>query len=276
MKGGSLEAVRAGDHITGRAVIVGLLLVAFVNVWPIYGLYVIHISQMVFSYMPMALMIPFVLLALGVNVALRRLRPGAAFSPLELAAVFSMGLIGALFPAMNFTGLIMGHLASPYYFASAENRWAEFLHPYLPSYLFPPDRDGAMRHFFEGLPDGRPIPYGVWIGPLIWWFAFAGALTSVLTTLHLGYSHGAYNFNAFEFQTHPGIFNYYVNQMQTALPPDWKRLGFFGIGSAVMGLLMLLRYRCAWWPLHPVGFAIMETRAYGGRSSRSFSYGSAS
>ena len=582
------------DRLTARAVVVGLLLVIFVNVWPIYGLYVIHISQMVFSYMPMALMIPFVLLALGVNVALRRLRPGAAFSPLELAAVFSMGLIGALFPTMNFTGLILGHMASPYYFASAENRWAEFLHPHLPSWLFPPDRE-AMRGFFEGLPDGRPIPYGVWVAPLVWWFAFAGAiiwaclciavllrrqwaeherlpfpaaqvalemvreepgspwppmlrgrafwagaaipltvicwngvsyflpafpripitqagggdiylhvtryvpdyyfyfgvnffimgfaywtslevlfsiwvfylmvvvevglfnrfgfsvgppglwssaheanawqafgglaflvgwglytarghlravwngvwrkaqgvddseelmsyrtaavglalggafivgwlhasgmalhvivpflfgmavlyvgvakiiaesglvylrgtlmpptfalyavgsasippasmatfafsfayftdakslamssaahcaritaavrgnkrpvllalagagaagaLTSVLMTLHLGYARGAYNFNAFELQTHPGIFNYYVNQMQTALPPDWKRLGFFGMGSTAMGLLTLLRYRYPWWPLHPVGFAVMETRAVRG------------
>ncbi|MBT3601629.1 MAG: hypothetical protein HN521_01065, partial [Candidatus Latescibacteria bacterium] len=53
------------------------------------------------------------------------------------------------------------------------------------------------------------------------------AVTSVLFTLYLGYETGAYNFQAFEFRTHPNILSYWVNQMQTYNPPDWKRLGFF-------------------------------------------------
>ena len=89
------ELEPARDRVTGRCVALGLLLVVCVNTWPIYGLYVAHISQMVFSYMAMALMIPFVFLALGVNVFLRRFWPTGAFSPLEMAVVFSMGLIGA-------------------------------------------------------------------------------------------------------------------------------------------------------------------------------------
>ena len=165
------------QRVTLRSVGVGLLVVISVNTWPIYGLYVAHINQMVFSYMAMALMIPFVILSLGVNVLLRRVRPTWALSPLEMVVVFSMGLVGALFPLMNFTGLIMGHMATPYYFASPENRWAEMLHPHLPGWLFPRDVDGAMRLFFEGIPRGRPIPWEIWIAPLFWWFAFAGAIT---------------------------------------------------------------------------------------------------
>ena len=80
-----------------------------------------------------------------------------------MAVVFSMGLVGALFPLMNFTGLIMGHLATPYYFSSAQNRWSEFLHPHLPRWLFPTDENGAMRLFFEGLPPGHAIPWEVWV-----------------------------------------------------------------------------------------------------------------
>ncbi len=129
------QAESCRNRVTFRCVAVGIFLVVCVNTWPIYGLYVIHINTMVFSYMPMALLIPFVILAMGVNVLLRRLSPELAFSPLELVVVFLMGLIGALFPLMNFTGLIMGHMASPYYFASPENRWSEFLHPYLPAWL---------------------------------------------------------------------------------------------------------------------------------------------
>ncbi len=93
---------------------------------------------------------------------------------------------------------------------------------------------------------------------------FVAAITSVSFTLYLGYQTGAYNFNAFEFNTHSSIFNYWVNQMQTFDPPDWKRLGFFGGGALVMALFTFLRYRLSWWPLHPVGFAIMETQAVRG------------
>ena len=99
---------------------------------------------MVFSYMAMALMIPFVVLSLGLNVLLRKYWPRAAFSPLEMAIVFSMGLVGALFPLMNFTGLIMGHLATPYYFASAQNRWSEFLHPIWPRLVLSPQIDNGQ------------------------------------------------------------------------------------------------------------------------------------
>jgi len=165
------------QRVTRRSVFVGLLVVVSVNTWPIYGLYVIHINQMVFSYMAMALMIPFVLLSLGVNVGLRRIRPSWSLSALEMVVVFSMGLVGALFPLMNFTGLIIGHMATPYYFATPENRWAELLHPHLPTWLFPRDTDGALRLFFEGMPHDRPIPWDIWVAPLFWWFAFAAGIT---------------------------------------------------------------------------------------------------
>jgi hypothetical protein len=90
------------------------------------------------------------------------------------------------------------------------------------------------------------------------------AVTSVAFTLYLGYEHGAYNFRAFEFRAHPNIFNYYVRQMDTSLPPDWNRLGFYGIGIVVMAFLTLARYQFPWWPVHPIGFAIMETFAVRG------------
>lgn len=173
----NLDTDAQRDGVTVRCVLLGLGLVMCVNTWPIYGLYVVHINQMVFSYMAMALMIPFTFLALGFNVLLRKYWPNKAFSPLEMAVVFSMGLVGALFPLMNFTGLIMGHLATPYYFASSQNKWSEYLHPHLPSWLFPTDDGGAMRFFFEGLPPGREIPWDVWVVPIFWWFVFAGAIT---------------------------------------------------------------------------------------------------
>ena len=69
-----VEHLDRTDRVTLRSVLVGLILVVSVNTWPIYGLYVIHVNQMVFSYMARALMIPYVLLSRGINVALRRFR----------------------------------------------------------------------------------------------------------------------------------------------------------------------------------------------------------
>ena len=36
----------------------------------------------------------------------------------------------------------------------------------------------------------------------------------------------------------------------------WGRMGCFGVGAAAMAVLTFLKYRFAWWPLHPVGLAV--------------------
>ena len=38
--------------------------------------------------------------------------------------------------------------------------------------------------------------------------------------------------------------------------PHWGRLSCFGVGAAAMSALVFLKYRFAWWPLHPVGLAV--------------------
>ena len=42
---------------------------------------------------------------------------------------------------------------------------------------------------------------------------------------------------------------------------DLKRLSFYGIGTIVMSILLILRYRLPWWPIHPIGFTIPLTYA---------------
>ena len=37
------------------------------------------------------------------------------------------------------------------------------------------------------------------------------------------------------------------------------RLFFTGVGASVMGLLMFMRQRFLWWPLHPLGFPVALT-----------------
>ena len=89
---------------------------------------------------------------------------------------------------------------------------------------------------------------------------------SVTLTLYLGYRDGAYNFNSWEIvragESHFKGTATWVKDGLTKAPtppvyvehPDY--MAFFGAGGAVMALLIYLRYRFVWWPIHPVGMAI--------------------
>ena len=46
----------------------------------------------------------------------------------------------------------------------------------IPKWLAPRDDAGALRWFFEGLPEGEAIPWGEWAIPLFWWLIFIGAV----------------------------------------------------------------------------------------------------
>jgi hypothetical protein len=61
-------------------------------------------------------------------------------------------------------------------FAKAENKWLDFLEPYLPSWFSPALMDGgkyqgagydAVQNWYVG--NGGAVPWGVWIVPLVAW-----------------------------------------------------------------------------------------------------------
>jgi hypothetical protein len=85
-----------------------------------------------------------------------------------------------------------------------------------------------------------------------------GLAASVWYTLHLGYSHGAYNFPRFPFFSGDpkGIFASTLIQMRTPKAFDSERLVFLTIGAGLMGLITFFRYRFAWWPLNPIGMTL--------------------
>ena len=84
-----------------------------------------------------------------------------------------------------------------------------------------------------------------------------GICVSILFTLYLGYSRGAYNFNSWVFGmgSQRPFFDTLV-KMRAPFTADWNRIAFFGIGAGVSAVLILLRYRLPWWPLSPIGFPL--------------------
>ena len=147
-----------------------------VSVGAPYAKYLLHSSLLACDYLPFGVVLPFLLVVAVVNPLIKFFRPESGLSPGELAVVFTMALVGSTTPTFGLTGYLVSTIASPYYYATTENGWAEYLHPHLPAWLLPSNTTGAMTWFFEGLPPGRGIPFDVWLGPLFWWLSFFAAL----------------------------------------------------------------------------------------------------
>ena len=176
---GSLPDAQPLRDLTFRAVLLGVLMVVVVNVGAPYAKYILHSTKLACDYLPFGVVFPFILAVGALNPLIKTVRTGAGLTPGELAVAFTMGLVGSTLPTFGLTGYLVSTIASPYYYVTTENGWADYLHPHLPGWLIPSNETGAMTWFFEGLPSGQSIPWSVWIVPLFWWMSFVAALMGV-------------------------------------------------------------------------------------------------
>jgi hypothetical protein len=103
---------------------------------------------------------------------------------------------------------------------------------------------------------------------------FVGSILAMmlmcLTTIWLAYNGGAFNFgqhHAFKQMTE--AFNHMVIRIRDPWPRDASMFAHFGVGAALIGGLLAVRYRFGWSGLHPVGFFTADT-FYHGVSGLSF------
>ena len=100
------------------------------------------------------------------------------------------------------------------------------------------------------------------IVPAVLSAALVGFITVTAFTLYQGYRvTGSYNFGVVAFNGSGdgavGIWGLAASRIQAgSLQTDWSRIGFFGIGAGVVGLLFYLRFLFPGFPLHPLGFTI--------------------
>ena len=155
---------------------VGLVLVVAVVLAMVYSEYVLNATSTNYSHFPIFTFLTFMVLVLAVAPLVRAVRPGWEFSRSELFVILVMLMVAGMIPSNGLTGFLLVILASPYYFADAENRWGEFLHTHIPNWMVPKEM-WAMKWFFEGLPEGQSIPWTVWLVPLFWWLTLLAAIT---------------------------------------------------------------------------------------------------
>lgn len=172
----STGADKQREGITLRALMFGVGIVLWIVFWNSHAEYLAHTSRMNISHFPMVLLCTYVLVVLG-NQVVRWMLPRWALRQTELLVVLAMGLLAAAVPAYGLTSFFLGMISVPYYLATPENQWAEYIHPHLAEWLIPTNEGNAMQWLYEGLPAGQVIPWDVWVVPLFWWLSVVAALT---------------------------------------------------------------------------------------------------
>ncbi len=88
-----------------------------------------------------------------------------------------------------------------------------------------------------------------------------GLVASMAAVFLICYHHGGMNLGGWQFVgMTPCTGSWMIEHMQ--IPEgatggtSWWKMGFLGIGAALMSVLMLCRYRFPWWPIHPAGLAV--------------------
>jgi len=77
------------------------------------------------------------------------------------------------------------------------------------------------------------------------------------TNLDMLYRDGALaRVSAFRLWVGNGTFGQLERWLYHPTDADWHRTGFMGVGAALTLLLLVLRMRFFWWPLHPAGYAL--------------------
>ena len=135
--------------LTFRSMLLGIAMVLVVCVGSPYSIWIVGSSEPTWSFFPWGVGFPFVLLYFA-NALCQRLKRSLALRPAEVVTIMTMGLVVSGIPIFM-VGWGLAIIASPYYGATPENNWAEYIHPYLPEWAVPQDEGEAMRWFYEGL-----------------------------------------------------------------------------------------------------------------------------
>ncbi len=161
--------------ITGRALVVGIIGVAFVGLGFPYANLVVQGTRPANTALGFGVVFVFLVLVAIVNPLLSIARRRAFLSRPELIVVFIMLLIASAVPTWGMIGQLIPIMTGAQYYATPANRWAEDIVTQLPDWAVPKD-PYLVDNFYEGLPRGDAIPWEGWVVPLLAWSVFIAGL----------------------------------------------------------------------------------------------------
>ena len=175
--------------VTGRVVLLSLFLAAM------FG-YVVPTVDYRFTntflggaHLPAGAVAVLLAILLIINPLLKLASRRFALSRNEALTVYITCLFSVLVPGRGGENFFIPNVIGSFYFATKENKWLEFLIPYVKPWITPaiaPDgtfQKNVIDGWYESIPAGQEIPWGAWLVPLGAWAAIIFALYTMLGCL---------------------------------------------------------------------------------------------
>ena len=165
--------------VTFRSVVMSLFLAAlFGYCIPIVD-YKMSNTFLGAMHMPAGAVAVLLALLLVVNPMLRLMSSKLAFTRPETLTVYITCLFSTLVPGRGAESFFVPNLMSSFYFATRENKWLDFLTPYLKPWMAPSMHGGSFdpsvaTGWYDG--NGGHVPWAAWTTPLIAWTALIFAI----------------------------------------------------------------------------------------------------
>ena len=160
----------------------GLFLGVVLNLVMCYSDMHLKNTLLIGNHFPTAGMIVLLFLVLGANVVSWKWLHRRGFSQGEMLLVWTMVSVAGGIGATAMMRYIPGWAAAPAYYTTKSNDFATHLLANIPDWMVvSKDLDSkAVRWYFEGLPKGQHIPWGVWVRPVVMWGLFGALLSCVM------------------------------------------------------------------------------------------------
>jgi hypothetical protein len=173
--------------LSPRALIVGLICVVMTCYLVCYAELVVGKIQIGFLQLP-PVVIGMLVLLLGVQGVLSRWSARLRLRTHELFTVYVMMLLASMVSSRGLLEKLIPLLVVPNYDATPENRWERLFFASIPRWAVPFDPDGDAKQlvaarFYEGLRAGEPVPWELWIVPLLAWGVFVALMFTAFLCL---------------------------------------------------------------------------------------------
>ena len=243
------------NHPTGqtspfsmRGLLTGVILSIAIGVIAPYGI-VFNYYWIGFNPSSPGALFFFFVLTFVVNAIVAVLGRNVQLSKADLVMIYCMLLMAVTVPTWGLMFFLIGTLVFPFYYATPENNYVELFHDFIPSWMVPQDFQ-AIKDYYEGLPQGAAIPWGVWVEPMGWWLALIVAMSLMLicmsAILHRQWS-------VHERLTYPMVQlpqNMIEKEEGASIAPFFKD-GVMWLGFFVPFTLLSLNALNHYWPIVP-------------------------
>jgi hypothetical protein len=175
--------------VTRRVIVISLLLAALFGIIVPYNDFKFSNTYLGATHMPPGAILALVFM-LAAHALLKCVLPRTVnqrlnFSRNEVLTVYIIGLFAATVPGKAAENFFVPNLIAPFYFATRENGWLDFLTAHLPSWFTPALTSTSTynRELVEGWYIGGNIPWTFWILPLLAWASLILAVYTLLACL---------------------------------------------------------------------------------------------